>query len=83
MAKKKSRKSRTSNGVIGSPERARTSVGMKRALNQLDAWEKGKKVTITIPNPDTTAKNMPFIKVDARQVWGLPPMLRKKESNAS
>lgn len=83
MAKKKSRKSRTSNGVIGSPERARTSVGMKRALNQLDAWEKGKKVTLTIPNPDTTAKHMPFIKVDARQVWGLPPMLRKKESNAS
>lgn len=83
MAKKKSRKSRTSNGVVGSPERARTSVGMKRALNQLDAWEKGKKVTLTIRNPDTTAKHMPFIKVDARQVWGLPPMLRKKESNAS
>lgn len=83
MAKKKSRKSRTSNGVIGSPERARTSVGMKRALNQLDAWKKGKKVTLTIPNPDTTAKHMPFIKVDSHQVWGLPPMLRKKESNAS
>jgi len=83
MAKKKSRKSRTSNGVIGSPERAPTSVGMKKALNQLDAWQKGKRVMLTIPNPDSTNKKEPMIRVEARQVWGLPPFLRKKESNAS
>ena len=83
MAKKRSRKSRTSNGVVGSPERARTSVGMKRVLNQLDAWSKGKNVRVTIPNPDSTAKDARMIKVDARQVWGMPPFMRKKESNAS
>jgi len=83
MAKKRSRKSRTSNGVVGSPERARTSVGMKRVLNQLDAWSKGKNVRVTIPNPDSTAKDARMIKVDARQVWGTPPFMRKKESNAS
>jgi hypothetical protein len=83
MAKKKSRKSRTSNGVIGSPERARTSVGTKRLLNQVDAWNKGKRVMLTIPNPDTTAKNARFIKVEAKQVWGLPAFMRKKEKNAS
>lgn len=82
MAKKKSRKSRTSNGVIGRPERAPTSVGMKKALNQLDAWAKGKKVTLTIPNPDSTNKKERMIRVDARQVWGMPPFMRKKESNA-
>lgn len=80
MAKKRSRKSRTSNGVVGSPERARTSVGMKRVLNQLDAWSKGKNVRLTVPGSD---KNARMIKVDARQVWGLPSFMKKKESNAN
>lgn len=82
MAKKKSRKSRTSNGVIGSPERAKTSVGTKRLLNQMEAWLKGKRVMLTVPNPDVTAKNARMIKLEARQVWGLPPFMKKKEKNA-
>lgn len=81
--KKKGRKSRTSNGVIGSPMRARTSVGTKRLLNQMEAWLKGKRVMLTVPNSDTTAKNARMIKVEARQVWGLPPFMKKKEKNAS
>lgn len=82
MAKKKSRKSRTSNGVIGSPKRAKTSVGMKRLLNQMDAWMEGKRVMLTVPNPDVTAKNARMIKLEARQVWGLPPFMKKKEKDA-
>lgn len=85
MAKKKSRKSRTSNGVVGTRKGARTSLfnTTERALNQQAAWLKGKRVMLTIPNPDKTATNERTIRVEARQVWGLPPMLRRKESNAS
>jgi hypothetical protein len=83
MAGKKGRKSRTSFGVQGSPKKCRTSVGVKRVLNQQKAWEQGKKVMLTVPNPDSSATNMRFIKVNARAVWGLPPMLRKKQNNAS
>ena len=82
MAKKKSRKSRTSNGVVGSPRRAKTSVGMKRVHNQMDAWMEGKRVMLTVPNPDATATNARMIKVEARQVWGLPPFMKKKEKDA-
>ena len=48
MAKKKSRKSRTSLGREGSPKKARTSVGMKRLLNQLEAHKKGKRTMISV-----------------------------------
>ena len=82
MAKKKSRKSRTSNGVVGSPKRAKTSVGTKRLLNQMNAWMEGKRVMLTVPNPDVAATNARMIKLEARQVWGLPPFMKKKEKDA-
>lgn len=47
MAKKKSRKSRTSLGREGSPKKARTSTGMKRLLNQLAAHRKGKRTMVS------------------------------------
>ena len=78
MAKKKSRKSRTSKGIIGSPTRARTSVGTKRLLNQMEAWFKGKRVMLTVPNPDSTAKNARMIKLEARQVWGTSSIYEEK-----
>lgn len=85
MAKKKSRKSRTSQGLVGSPKRCRTSVygSMTRALNQQDAWLKGKNVVLTIENPDKTCTNERLIKVNARDYWGLPPMLKNKGTNAN
>lgn len=51
----------------------------QRALNQLNAWKKGKRVMLTIPNPsgDTSQR---FIKVEARDVWGDPnkkPMMNR------
>ena len=49
----------------------------------MEAWLKGKRVMLTVPNSDTTAKNARMIKVEARQVWGLPPFMKKKEKNAS
>ena len=79
MGKKKTRKSRTSAGVIGSPSKAPKLQGMKRLLNQQDAWLKGKKVVLTIRNPNGDTSK-PFIKVDSHLVWGLPPILRKKNT---
>ena len=85
MAKKKSRKSRTSQGIVGHPKRCRTSLHgtMARLMNQQEAWLKGKRVMLTIENPDKTATNERLIRVEAKTVWGLPPMLKNKEKNAS
>lgn len=67
--KKKVRKSRTSRGVVGSPTKARTSVGMQRLLNQKAAWAAGKKVVLTIPKRDGRGD---FEKVPAEALWGTP-----------
>lgn len=50
--------------------KARTSRGMKRLLNQLDAWKKGKRVMLVV---DAAGH-----KAEARNVWGLPPHERRK-----
>ena len=34
-----------------------------RLLNKLDALRKGKRIIETIPNPDRSKTNMPFIRV--------------------
>ena len=53
----------------------RSSIGvknrdpMKRALNQIDAWKKGKNVVLTIETNDPT---MRFKRVNALDVWGSP-----------
>lgn len=63
-------------GTVSKGER-RSSIGvrmltpMQRLLNQQEAWLKGKRVMLVV---DAAGH-----KVEAQQVWGLPPMLRKKE----
>ena len=79
MPKKKSRKSRTSQGLVGSPKKARTSLGMERLLNQVDAWRKGKRVYLSVPNPVSQDKSKSHIKMTGRDYWGLPPSERKKQ----
>ena len=49
MAKKKSRKSRQSKGIHGSPMKARTSTGMARLMNQLEAHLAGKNTRVVVP----------------------------------
>lgn len=86
MSKKKraGKSSYVSKGIVGRPKRCRTSLHgtMERLVNQQDAWLAGKNVVLTIDNPDKTCTNERQIKVNARDYWGLPPMLRKKEANA-
>ncbi len=76
MGKKKSRTSQTSAGVVGSAFKHASKVLRKeymqstqRATNQLAAFYKGRKVMLTIPNPNTNETNKRFIKVNARDVW--------------
>ena len=41
-------------------------------INKYDAFKKGKNVMLTIPNPNKSEKNKPFIRVNAKEVWGSP-----------
>lgn len=46
--------------------------GLARVLNQLDAWKKGKKTMVTVPNPNAAETNKKFIKVPGETIWGKP-----------
>ena len=76
MSKKKraGKTSYTSKGERRSSRGCRSLTPMQRLLNQQAAWLKGKRVMLVV---DAAGH-----KVEAQQVWGLPPMLRKKEVNA-
>lgn len=63
----------TSKGTVGST-RTRTSYGMTRLLNQRRAWEQGKRVMVSVDGGP---------KVEAQQIWGLPPFMKRKEANGS
>jgi len=77
VAKKKrmGKSNYTSQGLRRSSTGCRMLRPMERLRNQQEAWLKGKRVMLVID----AAGN----KAEAQAVWGLPPMLRKKESNAS
>ena len=42
---------------------------VERLNNQLSAFKKGRRVMITIPNPNTNETNKRYIRVNARDVW--------------
>jgi len=44
----------------------------QRLLNQRRAWAKGKNVVLTIENPNKNESDKPFIRVNARDIWGSP-----------
>lgn len=41
-----------------------------RLLNQTKAWQKGKRVMLTVENPDSTQTNARMIRVPASEYWG-------------
>jgi hypothetical protein len=67
MAKKK--ESYTSKGQRRSSIGVKERDPMKRALNQINAWRKGKNVVLTVETNDPTQR---FKRVNARDVWGSP-----------
>ena len=74
--KKKQRESTTSQGLVGSPKKSRNKAdpfyAIKRAIRQREAWEQGKNVVLTIPNPNPNETNKRFIRINARDYWGNP-----------
>ena len=58
---------------------------MSQLNNQVKAWRRGKKVMLTIQNPNKKETNKPFIRVNALDVWGPPremsDMYSKKRKN--
>ena len=74
MGKKKSRAKQVSKGIIGRPMRSRLrhfdeGYESQRTMNQLIAFNAGKKVILTIPNPNKNETNKPMIRVPAHTVW--------------
>lgn len=41
----------------------------QRVINQRKAFDAGKNVMITIPNPNPNETNKRFVRVNAREVW--------------
>lgn len=85
MAKKKGGKSKgfisagVHSNVSSSTKRAiKQGYGqsMERALNQVDAYARGKRVMVTIENPNKAETNRRFIRVPAEQVSKQRPLLR-------
>lgn len=78
MAKKKGGKSKgnTSAGVHSNVSsatlklmRAGYKASGERVVNQLKAHRAGKRVMVTIANPNVNETNKPFIRVPSTQVW--------------
>ena len=76
MAKKKQRATQTSKGThcqkkswAAKAARKEWRAGPDRVYAQLMAFTKGKKVMLTIPNPNTNETNKRFIRVPAADVW--------------
>ena len=82
MGKKRSRASQTSKG-----ERRNVANGlgddrseMKKILDKMDAFRKGKNVMLTIPNPNKQATREPFIRVNAKEKWRNDKFIMKQTS---
>lgn len=74
MGKKKSRAKQVSKGEIGRPQRSRLRHGdegyaSQKITNQLKAFLAGKRVMLTIANPNKNETNKPYIRVPANEVW--------------
>ena len=73
MGKKKQRAQYVSKGIHGGPQKSRSKndpdYASRRIANQLAAHLRGKRVMLTIPNPNTNETNKPFIRVPSTEVW--------------
>jgi hypothetical protein len=70
MAKrKKQRDSRQSKGTVGIMKLPKTHDPLRRAINQAKAYRQGKRVMVTVANPNKEETAKPFIRVEASTVW--------------
>ena len=82
MGKKRSRATQTSKG-----ERRSVANGLgddrselKKILDKMDAFRKGKNVMLTIPNPNKSETKKPFIRVNAKEKWRNDKFIMKQTS---
>lgn len=66
-----------SKGIVGRSAKNRTSFGMRRLINQLDAYRAGKNVKVV--RPTTNNNKEQFETVSGALMWGKTPEQRKKE----
>ena len=86
MGKKKSRATQTSKGERNNVRKdilktmRRETPYIQSSLNKLDALSKGKRVMVTIANPNVKSEsNKPFIRVTAQEAgWKKPERYRMK-----
>jgi hypothetical protein len=91
MAKKKGGKSKgyVSSGQVGTNRQLKKQarrewmVSWDRLEAQRSAWKKGKRVMLTIPNPNQSETKKPFVRVEAKTVWGDPRAKNKEDKHAS
>ncbi len=75
MAKNKSRDQQTSAGERPNVNKKILNLVRKdktflvKILAKQNAFKSGKKVVLTIPNPNTNETNKRFIRIDAKDVW--------------
>jgi len=90
MGKKKLRKTQTSQGegnnvsrnIIKNSRREYMKNKFARLCNQIDAFKSGKNVMVTVPNPNTTETNKPFIRVNAKNIWVINNPYMMKQNTA-
>ena len=78
MGKKKSSATQTSKGIhcqkpnrFSKLQRIEYKVTIQHSINKREAWARGKRVMLTIANPNAKNEtNKPFIRVPAEQEWG-------------
>ena len=82
MGKKRSRATQTSKG-----ERRNVANGLgddrseiKKMIDKMDAFRKGKNVMLTIPNPNKSETKKPFIRVNAKEKWRNDKFIMKQTS---
>ena len=71
---RKSRTQYTSQGqrrnVVNGKSRISDWTHFQQINHKVEAWMKGKKVWLTVPNPNTNETAKPFVRKLASEVWG-------------
>ena len=87
MARKKSRAQYTSKGQRRSVSKWVTKAMKKdvpplvRLMRQREAFNRGKNVMLTIPNPNKQETREPFIRINAKEVWRKSTPFMMKQSD--
>lgn len=77
MGKKRTRKKYVSKGLRVSHNGRIYADSAQKLVFKIAAWQKGQPVKLTVPNPNKSETNKPFIRVRADDYWGTFAQKRK------